>query len=113
LRKNQRWQRLRNRLTALFNTQVENPSRPEETALRNEVDRVVWNTIQSLGEKHRIPIILRYYHGLPIAEIAQVLGISEGTVHSRLNTARERIKVELVKVGLNEPEAKNHARNFS
>jgi RNA polymerase sigma-70 factor (ECF subfamily) len=48
-----------------------------------------------LDEKHRIPIILRYYHDLPAAEIAEMLGIPVGTVHSRLNHARERLRTRL------------------
>ncbi|MGQ0603034.1 MAG: RNA polymerase sigma factor, partial [Anaerolineales bacterium] len=38
---------------------------------------------------------LHYYHDLPTAEIAKILEISEGTVHSRLHTARGRIRAEL------------------
>ena len=48
--------------------------------------------VNSLPEKIRLPIILRYYHQLPIAEIAQVLCVSERTVHSRMKTAHERLK---------------------
>jgi RNA polymerase sigma-70 factor, ECF subfamily len=45
-----------------------------------------------MDEKHRIPIVLRYYHDLPVAEIAGILRIPEGTVHSRLNTARRQLR---------------------
>jgi RNA polymerase sigma-70 factor (ECF subfamily) len=48
-----------------------------------------------LDEKHRLPIVLRYYNDFSIAEIGQLLGISEGTVHSRLFTARERLRLML------------------
>ena len=51
--------------------------------------------MQALGEKQRLPVILRYYHNLPVGEIAQILEINEGTVHSRLNTARARLKAAL------------------
>jgi RNA polymerase sigma-70 factor (ECF subfamily) len=40
-------------------------------------------------------VILRYFHDLPIAEIAEILDISEGTIHSRLHTARERLRSTL------------------
>jgi len=48
-----------------------------------------------MDEKHRIPTVLRYYHELSVAEIAEILQIPEGTVHSRLNTARKQLHVIL------------------
>ena len=48
--------------------------------------------IQIINEKHRLPIILRYYHDFPIAEIAKLLDIPQGTVHSRLNAARKTLR---------------------
>jgi len=35
---------------------------------------------------------LRYFQDLPISEIAEILSTSEGTIHSRLHTARDRLK---------------------
>jgi RNA polymerase sigma-70 factor (ECF subfamily) len=48
-----------------------------------------------MNEKHSIPIVLRYYHDLSVAEIATILQIPEGTVHSRLNTARRLLHAVL------------------
>jgi len=53
----------------------------------------MWKAIHSLDDKHCIPIVLRYYHDLPVADIAEILKIPSGTVHSRLNHARERLRV--------------------
>jgi RNA polymerase sigma-70 factor, ECF subfamily len=72
----------------------------EQAALRHETSAAVWTAIQSLGERHRLPVILRYYHDLSVAEIAAVLKLREGTVHSRLNTARRRLKGMLADVEL-------------
>ena len=63
----------------------------EEDAIQHESDEVLWHVIHSMDEKHRIPIVLRYYHDLSVAEIANILQIPEGTVHSRLNTARKQL----------------------
>jgi len=60
--------------------------------MQHEADAAVWRAVNALGEKHRLPVILRYYHGFSTAEIAQLLDLNEGTVHSRLNTARERLR---------------------
>lgn len=63
----------------------------EENAIQSEADKAFWRAIYSLNEKHRIPLVLRYYHDLSAAEIATILQIPEGTVHSRLNTARRQL----------------------
>ena len=68
------------------------PSRPEDLLIQKQSDLNLFDIVQSLNEKHRLPVILRYYHNCPVAEIAQILDIPEGTVHSRLNTARKKMK---------------------
>lgn len=68
---------------------------PEKEAVQNESDAALRQAIQTLDDKHRIPIILRYYHDLSVADIAEILGIPSGTVHSRLNHAREQLRALL------------------
>jgi len=68
------------------------PPDPEQTVIRHEVADALWSAVSELDEQHRLPVILRYYHELPVAEIARILDISEGTVHSRLFNARERMR---------------------
>lgn len=70
----------------------------EERAMQNESSAALWQAIYSMDEKHRIPIVLRYYHDLSVAEIAHILQIPEGTVHSRLNRAR-RLLHDVLKEG--------------
>ena len=91
LRKRKHQMRLKESLL-IFQRLFEQTVSPEKSAMRQDKRNVVWEAIQSLGEKHRLPIILRYYQDLPVAEIAQMLDINEGTVHSRLNTARKRLR---------------------
>ncbi|MGE7693675.1 sigma-70 family RNA polymerase sigma factor [Lysinibacillus sp. NPDC094177] len=54
--------------------------------------------ILKLPLTYREPIILYYYEEMKIAEIAQVLGIVENTVKTRLRRAREALK-SLLKQG--------------
>ena len=68
---------------------------PEKEAMQNESDAALWHAVHALDDKHRIPIILRYYHDLPVADIAEMLSIPTGTVHSRLNHAREKLRTLL------------------
>jgi RNA polymerase sigma-70 factor, ECF subfamily len=67
----------------------------EKAAVQNESDAALWQAVLALDDKHRIPIILRYYHDLPVVNIAEILGIPSGTVHSRLNHAREQLRTLL------------------
>lgn len=67
----------------------------EEDAIQHETNEKLWHMIHSMDEKHRIPVVLRYYHDLSVAEIAHILQIPEGTVHSRLNHARRQLHAVL------------------
>jgi RNA polymerase sigma-70 factor (ECF subfamily) len=74
-------------------------SNPEREAMENEQTRTLWQAIERLDEKHRLPIVLRYYHELSTQEIAEVLGINVGTVHSRLSIARQQLNGDLKRKG--------------
>lgn len=52
----------------------------------------VFESIMSLSEKHRLPLILHYYEGYTTREIAVILRIPEGTIKSRLKRARELLE---------------------
>jgi RNA polymerase sigma-70 factor (ECF subfamily) len=65
---------------------------PEETSIQNETDASLWHAIRTLDDKHSLTIILRYYHDLSVAEIAETLKVPLGTIHSRLNTARAHLR---------------------
>lgn len=92
LRKRRIAEKLRITLTTLFQVEVQKASSPEEAAIQNEKEAVLWKALNSLDDRHRMVIVLRYFHELSVAEISQILSIREGTVHSRLHTARERLK---------------------
>ena len=95
LRKRRIRERLRQTLDRAFGIDRAENDQPEVRAIRNESDAEVWRAIQSLPEKLRLAVTLRYYHALPIGEIAQVLEISERAVHHRLQAAHERLRVTL------------------
>jgi RNA polymerase sigma-70 factor (ECF subfamily) len=71
-------------------------SSPEEVYLQDEKLRDLRRAVQSLDEDHRLPLILRYVHGMTAAEIARALGLREGTVHSRLHYAVRKLQAQLV-----------------
>lgn len=58
-------------------------------------DDTVFRAVLSLPAREREAVLLRYYQRLQLSEIAQALGIPEGTVNSRLNRARSRLRAHL------------------
>ena len=57
---------------------------PEEKRTLDEVN--------SLPEKYRIVVYLRYYEGYSVNEIAEILGRKPSAISSRLNRARAMLK---------------------
>jgi RNA polymerase sigma factor (sigma-70 family) len=51
--------------------------------------------LRALGGNKRVPLVLRYVHGLNLGEIAHVLGIRPQTAHARLNAIRRQCQAAL------------------
>jgi RNA polymerase sigma-70 factor, ECF subfamily len=64
---------------------------PEDQVIASEQDAWLRKAIRQLDEKHRLPVVLYYLEDLPVRDIAYILGINEGTVHSRLFYARNQL----------------------
>ena len=94
LRKRKVQTNLHNVLAGLFHLGDSIPS-PEEQALRGETEAHLWQAVNTLDEKRRLPVVLRYLHGLSNQEIAQVMSIREGTVRSRLHYALRELQKRL------------------
>lgn len=65
---------------------------PQETAERSETRNAVRAALCQLTDEHREVLLLRYMQELDYGEIARALRISEGTVKSRINRAKARLK---------------------
>lgn len=64
-----------------------------ENVLQDEAGReILLGILHSLPASQRECVLLFYYSGLSVKEIAESLGVSEGTVKSRLNYARQKIR---------------------
>jgi RNA polymerase sigma-70 factor (ECF subfamily) len=77
---------------------AESPAQPEtpyQALEQAERQRLVQRALASLAQPYRAVVVLREMEGLAYEEIAQVLGISEGTVKSRLMRGRELLKRKL------------------
>jgi RNA polymerase sigma-70 factor (ECF subfamily) len=76
-------------LSEVFATEMETPG--DITVTREFVDRIA-EGMDKLSPKHREILILRNVKNMAYEEIAEVLGISVGTVKSRIARAREGLR---------------------
>ena len=65
---------------------------PQTSARRRELAAAIDRAIDGLPPHYHEIVVLRETDGLSYEEIAEVLGISKGTVESRLFRARERLR---------------------
>ena len=68
---------------------------PQAGALASEEQRQVTRALADLDLTYRLPLVLREIEGRSYLEIADVLGLSEGTVKSRLHRGRHLLKEKL------------------
>lgn len=71
------------------------PQTPYQAAELSERQRLVQQALASVVPPYRAVLVLREIEGLSYEEIAQMLGVSEGTVKSRLVRGRELLKRKL------------------
>ncbi|MER2106519.1 MAG: sigma-70 family RNA polymerase sigma factor [Solibacillus sp.] len=63
--------------------------------IQQEERSAIGAAVLSLPLKYREPILLYYYEEMPVLEIAELLGLSDNTVKTRLRRAREQLKPKL------------------
>lgn len=74
---------------------AEAPSKAESVESRildAERRTAVRDALARLSEEQRAALVLARYHGMPYAEIARTLGITEGAVKTRIFRAMETLK---------------------
>ncbi|MBP7866090.1 MAG: sigma-70 family RNA polymerase sigma factor [Acidobacteria bacterium] len=76
---------------------VERMQNPEQRLLEDEDEQRVQRCLQGLPIKLRTVLVLRDIDGMSYEEIAQGVGISVGTVKSRIARGRERLRFLLAK----------------
>jgi RNA polymerase sigma-70 factor (ECF subfamily) len=91
-RRSRRWRTLSQLVGAMPGAQEPSPQRQ---LLSDEATQVVEAALSDLPLRYRAPLVLREIEGLSYREIAVALGCREGTVKSRINRARERLKTLL------------------
>ncbi len=68
---------------------------PESTFYDSFLDEDIVAAIQRLPDEYRDAVVMSDLHGLKYAEIAQILGVPEGTIKSRLFRGRRLLQAQL------------------
>ena len=64
----------------------------EQEVEKKHIQALLISNIDKLPEKQKIPVVLHYYQQMKYSEIANTLDIPEGTVKSRINAAKKKLK---------------------
>ena len=65
---------------------------PQNALDQGETQRMVSQIIDNLPEVQRICVLLYYFRGMSVGDIARLIHCSEGTIKSRLSAARTKIR---------------------
>ena len=55
----------------------------------------IFLAVMALPQKYRVPVYLFYYEDYPLKEVAELCGLKESTVSTRLQRAREKLRQSL------------------
>lgn len=80
--------------------QMASQESPDRNLGLKELQIKLNKALQTLSEKHRMVVILHDVQGLPHHEIGKILGVSSGTVRSRLFYARQQLQAQLTETNL-------------
>jgi RNA polymerase sigma-70 factor (ECF subfamily) len=74
---------------------------PETQLDQKDRYQIIQSCLSKLSRDHREVIDLAYYHGKSVGEVAQIVGIPEGTVKTRMFHARKHMSKLLIAAGVN------------
>jgi RNA polymerase sigma-70 factor (ECF subfamily) len=66
-----------------------------EALEHHERSQILWNAVQSLPLKYRMPLVLFFYEGLSHQEIAEVMKLSLSAVETRIHRAKKALFGEI------------------
>lgn len=82
------------------NESVQEPAAEDDQANDAENSNLVEKALHKLSVKERVVVVLFYLEDVPVEEIALTLKLPEGTVKSRLHSARNKLQNFLEKEGV-------------
>lgn len=92
----------RRKLTQPDADELVDPSTPEKDLGQSRERMILQEELMRLEDEERAMLILVYFEDRPLKEVASILSVPEGTVKSRLHTARTRLREALRKRGVDD-----------
>jgi RNA polymerase sigma-70 factor (ECF subfamily) len=83
----------------MLNTPEDTPG-PEERAYAGELGQVLESEIGRLPSGQRVVFVMRHHQGMKLCEIADALGLAEGTVKRQLHAAVHRLRHALTQANV-------------
>lgn len=74
---------------------IPDPNTPESVYLQNEQRKALWAALNTLSPADRELVTLHYFAGLPLNEIAPLMGKSYDAVRQRMVRLRQTLRQEL------------------
>ena len=90
-------------MTPVMAERLPSASDPERARHRAEAHEILWAGLGRVSVDHREVLVLKEIQGLSYGEIAEAVGVPEGTVASRLYHARRALKEALEEMGVEYP----------
>lgn len=92
-----RWRRLRSE--AMARLRIASDGEPSSPPADPDSDEF-WDEVRRLPTRQAQAVTLRYVEDRSVAQIAEVLGVAEGTVKALLHQGRERLSRQLLAKGI-------------
>jgi RNA polymerase sigma factor (sigma-70 family) len=71
-------------------------SQPARSSAYDQTDRMaVWQAVETLPERQRLAVYLRYRADLPFEEIGKILGIAAPSARSHVSRALDALRAQL------------------
>ncbi|MFW5952145.1 MAG: RNA polymerase sigma factor [Gemmatimonadota bacterium] len=91
------------RMDEVLEERLPSSSSPEGDHRRTAARELLWKGLGRISVDHREVLVMKELEGFNYAEIAEALGIPEGTVASRLYHARRALRAALEELGAEYP----------
>jgi RNA polymerase sigma-70 factor (ECF subfamily) len=66
-------------------------TQPEQVVVRDQEADAVQQLLRMLPAAYRTPVVLRYWYDMSYREIAEMMGVTESTIKTRLHRARAKL----------------------
>jgi len=71
-------------------------TQPEQVVVSQQQACAVQRLLETLPAPYRTPIVLRYWYDMSYREIADIMGVTESTIKTRLHRARAKLAQQVV-----------------